>query len=119
MERFEETRLAGGVTAAQLPLVIIMAAPQVAGQNARTEALEQSLRQLEAGMQAIRSELNQLKSDSAREAQKLIKIEERSVSVEQRQAAEAQKWLNGRSRGSGKTAGQQITHGVFPGWFCA
>jgi hypothetical protein len=88
---FEKKRLAGSVTVALLGLVTIMAAPQATAQNARTEALEQSLKQLEANMQAIRNELNQLKSESAREAQKLMKIEERSASAEKRQAVEAQK----------------------------
>jgi len=87
----EKMRQAGGVSAALLALAMTMIAwPALAG-DARTEALEQSLKQLEASMQAIRNELNQLKSESARDTQKLMKIEERSVSVEKRQAAEAQK----------------------------
>ena len=87
----EKTCLAGGITAALLALVMAMAAPQVLAQSARTKALEQSLRQLEVSMQAIRTELNQLKSESARGAHKLMRVEERSVSAEKRQAVEAQK----------------------------
>lgn len=92
MERyFEKARRARGVTAVLLALVGVMAAPQVLAQNARAEALERSLRQLEASMQVIRKELNQLKLESAQEAQKVMKIEERSASTEKRQAVEAQK----------------------------
>jgi comEA protein len=42
-------------------------------------------------MQAIRNELNRLTSESGREAQKVMKIEERSALMEKRQAVEAQK----------------------------
>jgi hypothetical protein len=88
---FKKIRPAGSAGAALLAFVMMMPAPAALGQNARTEALEQSLKQLEASMQAIRNELNQLKSESARDTQKLMKIEERSVAVEKRQAAEVQK----------------------------
>ncbi|SCY60935.1 hypothetical protein [Nitrosospira sp. Nsp13] len=88
---FDKTRLSVSVVAASLAIVMATVAPRVAAQDARTEALERSLRQLEASMQAIRSELNQLKSESARDTHKLMKMEERSVSMEKRQAVEAQK----------------------------
>lgn len=88
---FDKTRLSVSVAAASLAIVMATVAPRVSAQDARTEALERSLRQLEASMQAIRSELNQLKSESARDTQKLMKMEERSTSMEKRQAVEAQK----------------------------
>ena len=55
--------------------VIVMAAPPVFAQDVRTQALEQALKQMERQLQALRSELNQVKSDTAKEAQKVIAIE--------------------------------------------
>lgn len=88
---FDNTRPVASVAAASLAIVITTVAPQASAQDAKTEALERSLKQLEASMQAIRSELNQLKSESARDTQKLMKMEERSTSMEKRQVLEAQK----------------------------
>ena len=91
MKHFEKTRQAISVAVASLAIVMATVAPQVSAQDARTQALERSLKELEASLQAVRNELNQIKSESARETQKLMKIEERSASIEKRQALEAQK----------------------------
>lgn len=87
---FQKTRPAG-IAATLLAIAMVMAAPRVPAQDARTQALERSLQQLEAELQAIRNELTRLKSDSAREAQKVMKIEEMSASMEKRQTRDAQK----------------------------
>ncbi|MEO7559100.1 MAG: porin family protein [Nitrosospira sp.] len=88
---FDKTRLSISGAAASFVIVMATVAPQASAQDARAEALERSLKQLEVSMQAIRSELNQLKSESARDTHKLMKIEEKSTSMEKRQAAEARK----------------------------
>ncbi len=88
---FDKTRRSVSGATASLVIVMATVAPQAWAQDARTEALERSLRQLETSMQAIRSELNQLKSESARDTHKLMKMEERSASMEKQQAVEAQK----------------------------
>ncbi|MDO8438532.1 MAG: porin family protein [Nitrosomonadaceae bacterium] len=90
----DKTRLAVRIAASSLAIVIATIAPHASAQDARTQALERSLRQLEASLQALRSELNQVKSESAREAQRIIKIEEMATSVEKRQTQEAQKVTN-------------------------
>lgn len=90
----DKTRLAVRVAAGSLLIVVATVAPQASAQDARTQALERSLKQLEASLQAIRNELNQVKSESAREAQRVIKIEEMATSVEKRQTQEAQKVTN-------------------------
>lgn len=79
------------VSAALLAIVISTVAPKVSAQDARTQALERQLKQLEASLQAVRGELDQVKEESAREAQRLMKVEEKSTSMEKRQAVEAQK----------------------------
>lgn len=73
------------VSAALLAIVISTVAPNVSAQDARTQALERQLKQLEASLQAVRGELDQVKADSAREAQKLMRIEEKSTSMEKRE----------------------------------
>ncbi|MEO8767110.1 MAG: porin family protein [Nitrosospira sp.] len=88
---FDKTRLAVSVAAVSLAIVMASVAPGALAQDARTQALEQSLKQLEASLQAIRNELNQVKAESARDTQKLIKVEEKSASMEKQQALEAQK----------------------------
>jgi len=88
---FCKTRLGVGAAAASLAIVMASAAPQVSAQDARTQALERSLKELEASLRAVRNELDQIKADSARDAQKLMKVEEMSSSIEKRQALEAQK----------------------------
>lgn len=88
---FDKTRPTVSVAAASLAIVMSTVVPQVSAQDARTQALERSLKQLEASLQAIRNELNQVKAESARDAQKLMKIEEKSASMEKRQGLEAQK----------------------------
>lgn len=88
---FDKTRPTVSVAAASLAIVMSTVVPQVSAQDARTQALERSLKQLEASLQAIRNELNQVKAESARDAQKLMKIEEKSASIEKRQGLEAQK----------------------------
>lgn len=79
------------VSAASLAIVISVAAPPVSAQDARTQALEQQLRQLEISLQAVRNELEQVKAESARDAQRLMQVEQKSTSMEKRQAVEAQK----------------------------
>ena len=87
---FDKARLTARAAAA-VAIVMTVIAPRVAAQDIRTQALEQSIKQLEASLQAVRNELNQLKSESARDAQRLVKMEEKSTSIEKRQAQEAQK----------------------------
>lgn len=95
MQHFlDKTRLAVRVATGSLLIVIATVAPQAAAQDAKTKTLEQALRQLEVQLQAIRNELNQVKSESAQEAQRVIKIEEMAVSAEKRQAQAAQKVTN-------------------------
>lgn len=60
-------------------------------QDVRTQALEQQLQQLEATLRAVRNELDQVKAESAREAQRFMKIEKKSSSIEERQVLEAQR----------------------------
>jgi hypothetical protein len=79
------------VSAASLAIVISVAAPPVSAQDARTQALEQQLRQLETSLRAVRNELEQVKADSARDAQRLMQIEQKSTSIEKRQAVDTQK----------------------------
>ena len=88
---FDKARLTVRAAAASVAIVMTVIAPRVAAQDIRTQALEQSIKQLEASLQAVRNELNQLKSESARDAQKLMKMEEKSASIEKRQAQESQK----------------------------
>ncbi|SEO05287.1 hypothetical protein SAMN05216404_110126 [Nitrosospira multiformis] len=88
---FDKMQTTAAVSAASLAIVISVAAPAASAQDARTQALEQQLRQLEASLQAVRNELNQVKAESAREAQRLIQIEQKSTSIEKRQAVDAQK----------------------------
>ena len=65
----DEIRPVAGIAAASLAIVLSSAAPQVLAQDARTQALERSIRQLEASLQAVRGELEQVKAESARDAQ--------------------------------------------------
>lgn len=88
---FDKMQTTAAVSAASLAIVISVAAPAASAQDARTQALEQQLRQLEASLQAVRNELNQVKAESAREAQRLMQIEQKSTSIEKRQAVDAQK----------------------------
>lgn len=88
---FDKMQTTAAVSAASLAVVISVAAPAASAQDARTQALEQQLRQLEASLQAVRNELNQVKAESAREAQRLMQIEQKSTSIEKRQAVDAQK----------------------------
>lgn len=74
--------LAVAMTTLPLPLL---------AQDVRTQALEQQLQQLEASLRAVRNELDQVKAESAREAQRLMKIEKKSSSIEERQVLEAQR----------------------------
>ena len=78
----DEIRPVAGIAAASLAIVLSSAAPQVLAQDARTQALERSIRQLEASLQAVRGELEQVKAESARDAQKLLKMEEKSAAME-------------------------------------
>ncbi|SFW34946.1 hypothetical protein [Nitrosovibrio sp. Nv17] len=64
--------------------VLAFPLPAFAG-DARTQALEQSLRQLEASLRAVREELDQIKAESARESRKLAEIQERSTRLERQQ----------------------------------
>ncbi|MCC2682150.1 MAG: hypothetical protein K0S36_1714 [Nitrosospira multiformis] len=88
---FDKMQTTAAVSAASLAIVISVTAPAASAQDARTQALEQQLRQLEASLQAVRNELNQVKAESAREAQRLMQIEQKSTSIEKRQAVDAQK----------------------------
>lgn len=88
---FDKMQTTAAVSAASLAIVISVAVPAASAQDARTQALEQQLRQLEASLQAVRNELNQVKAESAREAQRLMQIEQKSTSIEKRQAVDAQK----------------------------
>src|SRR5690606_41011478 len=63
----DEIRLVAGIAAASLAIVLSSAAPHVSAQDARTQALERSIRQLEASLQAVRNELEQVKAESARD----------------------------------------------------
>ncbi len=102
------------VSAASLAIVISVAAPAASAQDARTQALEQQLRQLEMSLQAVRNELNQVKAESAREAQRLMQIEQKSTSIEKRQAADAQKIAKIEESGASfERTSDQKTHMVF------
>ncbi|SEA56056.1 hypothetical protein [Nitrosospira multiformis] len=102
------------VSAASLAVVISVAAPAASAQDARTQALEQQLRQLEMSLQAVRNELNQVKAESAREAQRLMQIEQKSTSIEKRQAADAQKIAKIEESGASfERTSDQKTHMVF------
>lgn len=79
------------IIAMLLAVVMSTVVPQVSAEDAKTQALERSLKQLEVSLQAVRKELEQVKAESALEAQKLMKVEEASASMEKRQAQEAQK----------------------------
>lgn len=87
----DKMRTTAAVSAASLAIVLCGAAPEASAQDARTQALERQLQQLEASLQAVRNELDQVKAESAREAQRLMQIEQKSTSIEKRQAVEAQK----------------------------
>ena len=78
----DKAQLAVRVALGSLITVIVMAAPPVFAQDIRTQALEQALKQMERQLQALRSELNQVKSDTAKEAQKVIAIEEKTIKIE-------------------------------------
>ncbi|ABB75069.1 hypothetical protein SAMN05216403_1114 [Nitrosospira multiformis ATCC 25196] len=102
------------VSAASLVIVISVAAPAASAQDARTQALEQQLRQLEMSLQAVRNELNQVKAESAREAQRLMQIEQKSTSIEKRQAADAQKIAKIEESGASvERTSDQKAHMVF------
>ncbi len=90
----DRTRLTVRVVASSLLIVIATVAPQATAQDAKTESLERAFKQLEIQLRAIRSELNQVKSESAREAQKVMLIEEMATSAEKRHAQEVQKVAN-------------------------
>lgn len=87
----DKMRTTAAVSAASLAIVLSGAAPEASAQDARTQALERQLQQLEASLQAVRNELDQVKAESARDAQRLIQIEQKSTSIEKRQTVEAQK----------------------------
>lgn len=91
MHFFYKGRPAASVAAASLAIVMSTVVPQVSADDVKTQALERSLKQLEASLQAVRKELDEVKAESARDAQKLMKIEETSASLEKRQAQESQK----------------------------
>lgn len=80
----DKTRLAVSIAAGSLAIVMATVAPQASAQDARTQALERSLKQMESQLQALRSELNQVKSESAREAQKVMAIEEKTIQIEEK-----------------------------------
>lgn len=80
----DKTRLAVRVAAASLVIVMATIAPQASAQDARTQALERALKQMEVQLQALRNELNQVKSESAREAQKVMAIEEKTIQIEEK-----------------------------------
>ena len=88
---FDKMQSTAAVSAASLAVVISVAAPAASAQDARTQALEQQLRQLETSLRAVRNELEQVKAESARDAQRLMQIEQKSTSIEKRQVVEAQK----------------------------
>jgi hypothetical protein len=80
----DKTRLAVHVAAASLAIVMATITPQASAQDARTQALERALKQMEVQLQALRNELNQVKSESAREAQKVMAIEEKTIQIEEK-----------------------------------
>lgn len=87
----DKIRTTAAFSAASFAIVISAVASEASAQDTRTQALERQLRQLEASLQAVRSELEQVKAESARDAQRLMQIEQKSTSIEKRQAVEAQK----------------------------
>src|SRR6187551_2587098 len=107
-------RMATAVSAASLAVVIFVAAPPVSAQDARTQALEQQLRQLETSLRAVRNELEQVKAESARDAQRLMQIEQKSTSIEKRQAVDTQKIAKIEESGASfERTSDQKAHMVF------
>lgn len=80
----DKTRLAVRVAVGSLVIVMATVAPQASAQDARTQALERALKQMESQLQTLRNELNQVKSESAREAQKVMAIEEKTIKIEEK-----------------------------------
>jgi opacity protein-like surface antigen len=80
----DKTRLAVCVAAGSLIIVMATIAPPALAQDARTQALERALKEMEAQLKVLQSELNQVKSDSAREAQKVMAIEEKTIQIEEK-----------------------------------
>lgn len=109
---FDPMQLFGGVAAASLAIVLSVGAPQVFAQDARTQALERSIRQLEASLQAVRNELEQVKAESVRDAQKLIRMEEKSAAME-RQAAKTEVTGSTGAVESGDVRSRNKNHMVF------
>jgi len=80
----DKTQLAVRMAAGSLVIVMATIAPPASAQDARTQALERALKQMEAQLKVLQSELNQVKSDSAREAQKVMAIEEKTIQIEEK-----------------------------------
>ena len=99
----DKTRLTVSAVAASLVIVMAMVAPPAAAQDARTQALEQTLRQMENQLRALRNELNQMKSDSAREAQKVMAIEEKTIQIEEKAT---------KTKEYSRTAQEKIEHAI-------
>src|SRR5688500_3387887 len=88
---FDKMQTTAAVSAASFAIVISVAAPAASAQDTITQAMEHQLRQLEASLQSVRYDLNQVKAESAREAQRLMQSEHKSTSIEKRQVVDAQK----------------------------
>lgn len=80
----DKPRRAISIAAGSLAIVMATVAPQASAQDARTQALERALKQMEVQLQTLRNELNQVKSESAREAQKVMAIEEKTIKIEEK-----------------------------------
>ncbi|SFW40477.1 hypothetical protein SAMN05216414_1411, partial [Nitrosovibrio sp. Nv17] len=79
------TRTLSGAALVLATVAMTASMPLAFAGDARTQALEQSLRQLEASLRAVREELDQIKAESARESRKLAEIQERSTRLERQQ----------------------------------
>ncbi len=67
-----------------LIILAIMAMQEVWAQDTAVRTLEQHVEQLEAQMKAIQDELMRVKSRSAREAQKMVEVEEMTRAIDRR-----------------------------------
>lgn len=64
-----------------LGFAVVIASPQVSSQDINTSVLEEQVRMLEQQLRSIRNELDRVKTDTARDAQKVREIEQSTASI--------------------------------------
>lgn len=77
---FPKKRSTSGFLIGVFGVMAAMVSPQVLAQDAATRLLEEQVRTLEQQLQSIRGELDKVKTDTAKDAQKVKELEQSTVS---------------------------------------